>query len=508
MATASLDRRRFLWLASSVTALGAGLTAAGATPARADEAPDYTARETFDDALAAFIDSGATGQHWQDNEEGALAWGQSYVLLGIMRMYETYRDTTYLDTFVTHADAVLGNRDEERGVTDHQGRSGPVWRAGGNYVASHITLTGDDGAPLVQIRNADSRSAESTVEVLPGAQPGTFTLAMTHVTIGTTTLEDVSTDPSHPRFVETVATEEGYYLWGRWTAKVLADGVPRPGTYEAEQQYYAFAVHTGMVTYPMAIFARTVLEDPALSRSRYRGPAQRYLTAARRAVAFHDGELRSDERGTSYVWPQGAPVPFDGTEQPLNQSHGLGLTMAELYRITGDAGYRSAVEGLAETWRADLVDQGGWPAWPYWPTWGHLYQGYAVEDGVSEYTPWYNPSVAWEDVSHAAISVEFAAAAHGAGLAFDDADLEAFARSYLEGFVIDEASVRHRFLGPDPAADSTAVQTARWLALDRVDGRVGEHALGLYEAVALVPGSGSHLAGIAYLNYAAADPWS
>ena len=40
-------------------------------------------------------------------------------------MYETYRDTCYLEKFIEHADSVLKQRDSERGVTDYRGLSLP-----------------------------------------------------------------------------------------------------------------------------------------------------------------------------------------------------------------------------------------------------------------------------------------------------------------------------------------------------------------------------------------------
>jgi len=62
-----------------------------------------------------------------------LAWSQSYVLLGLVRMYETYRDMYYPDRLLDTVDQVLPGRDSDRGVTDYRGLSLPAWRADHPY---------------------------------------------------------------------------------------------------------------------------------------------------------------------------------------------------------------------------------------------------------------------------------------------------------------------------------------------------------------------------------------
>lgn len=63
-----------------------------------------------------------------DNESGYLAFREAYLLQAYLLMYETYRDTVYLDKFVQHADCVLNMRDNIRQVADYRGLSLPAWR--------------------------------------------------------------------------------------------------------------------------------------------------------------------------------------------------------------------------------------------------------------------------------------------------------------------------------------------------------------------------------------------
>jgi len=52
------------------------------------------------------------------NENGELAWGESYLLLAYMEMYRATGDRLYLRKLVEHFDRVLKNRDDVRGVAD------------------------------------------------------------------------------------------------------------------------------------------------------------------------------------------------------------------------------------------------------------------------------------------------------------------------------------------------------------------------------------------------------
>jgi hypothetical protein len=106
----------------------------------------------------------------------------------------------------------------------------------------------------------------------------------------------------------------------RVTVADVSDGTgapPAPGVTRLASQPYVFAVHTGMITYPLARFVRLVhtpalREDPLLAKR-----ADTYLRAAEDAVAVHDAEWREDAAGDgTYVVPRGAPVAFDGTELP------------------------------------------------------------------------------------------------------------------------------------------------------------------------------------------------
>ena len=164
---------------------------------------------------------------------------------------------------------------------------------------------------------------------------------------------------------------------------------PDTGESPLQQRYYAFAAHTGMITYPMALFARVVLQE---GKPRYRGSAQQYLAWTQKSVEFHDAEWQQRElpdgsTGGDYVWPKGAPVPFDGLIQPFNQTHALGQTMAELHRTGRVPDVGEKVTAMISSFRADVeVDGDAWQ-WRYWPTYSELLRGYSADEQISEIRP-------------------------------------------------------------------------------------------------------------------------
>ena len=450
------------------------------------------------------------------NEAGGLAWGMSYILLSLVRMYQATGDTRYLDRFVERADQVWAQTDVRRGVTDWAGRSGWVWRAGGNYTAAASVITDTAGTPLFEVRYASTYASESTVTVT-AASAGGADLVLENPHTGSFPVPGVSFDPSSPDFVVDRINTEIYQPGRRWTAKWL-DGdvaaVPAEGTVPAAQRYYAFAVHTGMVTYPMALFARVVLQQQLV---RYRGAARRYRLWSEKAVAFHDAEwqwrtLPDGSTGGDYVWPKGAPVPFDGLTQPFNQSHGPGLTMAELCRTLPGGGrdrygYRAKVEAMVRAFGSDMEDRGAAWQWHYWPTYSELGRGYQADEELSEYTPWYGSVTSYEDISHAAISVEFLIAAYRARVAATDEDAAHLAATYRDQVADGEDQVFTRVDGTTPATDSMAAQAGRWLTLQPWWPGMAGHVGSVYEAMELEPGFGSHLAGVGYLAWAANEGW-
>ncbi|HLT59895.1 MAG TPA: hypothetical protein VK020_01810 [Microlunatus sp.] len=487
----------------SVLLGAAGVTTALAWPAtRAVAGPGYDRPPAFAEAQRAYLDIG-----FEHNEAGGYAWGESYFLLGLLRMYQAYGENAYLDTFVDRLDHVTATTDQARGVTDYQGRSGPVWRTAGNYTAGHAVITDGTGAPAVQLRWAGTRSAESTAEI-SAVDGDTFTLTLRNPSTATVVeVAGVSLDPAAETYLVDVVNAT-YRSNLRWTAVDLRDQpgpapAPAAGTVAFDPQYYVFAVHTGMVAYPLALFARIVAEGTPGLRRRYGAAGERAGEAAAAAIAFHDEEFRIADGVGDYVWPKGAPIPFDGLIQPYNQSHGPGQALAELYRVTGDPEHRAKITAMLDGFaRGVTTDAGGAYVWNYWPVHSELYSGYAAADDLSSYTPSYGAVRTIEDISHAAITIEFLDAADRAGIRHADLDLSRIARTFTQNVIRSGSEVWFRVDGTADAAAANAVQAARWMPYARYDEEIYAQCRRVYDAVQLEPNQGSHALGIGYLNWA------
>lgn len=495
---------------------------------------DYTARTTFDQWDLQF-QAGSPGQPDQPNDNtnadgrsGMLGWSQSYVLLGLVRMYETYKDTHYLDRLIENIDQVLSVRDSERGVVDYRGLSLPAWRCDHPYTVGFTTLTDGQGRPTLEVRSSLAYADAVTVTVLAGTVPDTFTLQIVNAQYGRTeTIADLNMDPSSNDY----AVRRFYQSSIGSLALTVRDaresgstaGIPATGSFPMLSKPVIFAVHTGMITYPIASFVRIVRQSPKLlSNTRYRAKATEYLAAVRAAVAVHDWEYQENDLGEgNLIWPKGQPLAFDGCEQPINQSLALGQTLVELAITTGDPAYQHKVKAMAKMFARQLtVDAGGAYAWHYWPTGGRAYEGFtrtgSPETDVSLFTP--EPIQRYQqfdDISHGAISVEFAVRAFRAKLGFTGVDMVRFARTFTQNVAMTDAlgqpSIHTNVNGTGTGSRTTAQQAPRWMQPTPWDAGVHRHALALYNRYQMTPerdgaqaiGFGWLLANVAYLNWGA-----
>lgn len=227
------------------------------------------------------------------------------------------------------------------------------------------------------------------------------------------------------------------------------------------------------------------------------------LDAAGRAAEFHDDEWQSRAEGLGdYVFPKGAPIPWDGLMQPYNQSHAMGRLLVALYRVTRGRRYSDRIDAMLGSFKKGLVATGGTAVtWTYWPVDSEVYAGYTADQGLPTFTPEFLPAQQMEDISHAAISVEFVYAAAKAGFRQAQELLPQLAATYTDEMAIGDLTVSWRVDGTGTTTPANYVQCARWGACASVDTRVYAHALKVWQANALTLDSGSYALAVAYLNW-------
>ncbi|HMV66960.1 MAG TPA: hypothetical protein PKA64_08930, partial [Myxococcota bacterium] len=215
--------------------------------------------------------------------------------------------------------------------------------------------------------------------------------------------------------------------------------------YQPGGEPYCYAVHSGMIGLPIVEAALLIEQDGLRAEVGWDGAplgqkADAWIAAAEEIVAFHDDEY--DPAGFYEVRPSAAFISYAGQALPLNQSNAMGRMLLALWEATGEPAYLAKAEALGLRFRGALTRaaNGAW-AWNYW---GTPYTAYG------------------EDVSHAAINVDFAWRLAQVGIVFDDADLEGFAATFLGPVYVDAATSSDAVGGGPTNNPSYRPQLGRW----------------------------------------------
>jgi len=164
---------------------------------------------------------------------------------------------------------------------------------------------------------------------------------------------------------------------------------------------YAWIVHAGMITYPIARCAYLIRRDPKLKR-RYGTRADRYVKAVEETVHAFDKAWR-ENKSKKEGWYHG---DYLKKGLPLNMQNAMGRTLVALWLATGKDEYRAKAKKLARFFRNRLKHKGKGYVWSYWPN------GRGAED-----------------ISHAAINVDFAFTCYRANIVFTKDDMMKFAQT-------------------------------------------------------------------------------
>lgn len=299
----------------------------------------------------------------------------------------------------------------------------------------------------------------------------------------------------HPMYADRMTRHLDALLAQRDDARGVADyrGISgacwRNTSYQAGGEPYCYAVHSGMLAYPMASFAAWVgqwrhRDALAYDGQSFAAKALVYEAAAVATAAYHDDEWND---AGYYVFRGDATfLEFAGVDQPLNQSNAMGLALLALHDLTGEPVYLERATALAARMRA-MMSPGpaGGLVWNYW--------------GGAFKAP-------GEDISHAALNVEFAVQAAARGVVFTAEDLDAIATTFVASVYVDDGTFTN-FVGGGAVNDpGYRPQIGRWLALTPHRGAIytAVHDAFQRDYPAADVGSGSVLLG--WANLAAYAP--
>lgn len=276
----------------------------------------------------------------------------------------------------------------------------------------------------------------------------------------------------HPMYLERLAAHVDAVLQQRDDALGVTDyrGVSgacwRNTSYQAGGEPYCYAVHTGMLVYPMLEFVAALRDAPrfesrvAADGETLGAKAARYLAAAQESVEFHAFEW--DDAGYYVFAPDATFLAYAGQDQPLNQSNAMGRVHVMLAELAPGGDDEAKAIALASRMQS-MISVGGDGAY-LWNYWGGAFAGNG------------------EDVSHAAINVDFAALCAAHGLVFDEADVAGFATTFMERVYVDDGTFSDAVGGGSTNDPSYRPQIGRWLALSRARTGVYTAVRDVYDA--------------------------
>ncbi|MTI85412.1 MAG: hypothetical protein FH756_16345 [Firmicutes bacterium] len=213
--------------------------------------------------------------------------------------------------------------------------------------------------------------------------------------------------------------------------------------YTTDGSYYNFAVHTGMLSYPLADFADVVYSN---NLTQYMDKAAEYLKAAKDAVAIHADHWRESGNEGWYINPKGAPYEADGMGIPFNQYLAMARAELAIYRASGEQVYLDHATKMARHFKNRLMVTSD-NAYYWYYTWGPFLNGWTAADGLSANTPSYSGYKAFEDLGHGTIDVSFAYLAFENGIVFNEQDMQRFGNTIEQNLIRPDGQVNKRVNG-------------------------------------------------------------
>ena len=287
-------------------------------------------REALIEEFVAFDDSRNEGRAYSDQKtSSALAWGESYYLNAYIKMYRVTGDARWLDKVVDHFDRMAAN------MGDHDGDGIAGWQAD-RYSVSRM--------------RAGELHNRGTARILPGEARVT-NIQQAHEAVDAEYIVERTGDDRFtvrqrsggaPEVVHDGPHVVGEPIPGIAGFEVKLEGVPEVGARFRVETWgpapLEYAVHEGMILYPVAQFIELALKDPRLQgplrgegrvlppTDRGAGPAEAGAPLGGRGPR-HGGLPVHRVPGRALSQPRHAPQPVPrpgaglaGAQGPLGES--------------------------------------------------------------------------------------------------------------------------------------------------------------------------------------------
>lgn len=347
------------------------------------------------------------GKGYSESASSAtLAWGESYLLNAYVKMYRVTRNTRWLDKVVDHFDRMVAN------MSDHDGDGIPGWHTD-RYSVSRM--------------RAESLHNRATASITP-LEATVRNIQQAHEAIDAEFIVErvasnryVVRDVTRGRVVYDGPYSLGQNIPGIPGFEIRLDRIPEIGDRFRVETWAVrpleYAVHEGMILYPIAQFIELALSDDRLE-ARYGEKAREYL------VLIEERVSRKQERHWvqmapgmgAYRFTESSAERFPNRILPHNQYLALGRVFLVLKDVSDEPLFEERAAQMAAFFRNSLKETGDAYTWAYWD-W--------VEAGRPDRSR-------TEDTSHGHIDVEFAVEAYRRGVVFTRADMLRFARTLTD----------------------------------------------------------------------------
>ena len=384
----------------------------------------------------------------------SLAWGESYYLNAYVMMYHATGDTKWLDKIVDHVDRMIAN------MSDHNGDGVAAWHTD-RYSVSRMRASALHNRGTARI--APAEATETNIDRAHEAQDAVYMVER----VGTDRF--VVRDVSRWETVYDGPYNPGGAIPGIAGFELRVEGWPEVGDkFRVETwgvQPLDYAVHDGMIAYPIARFIELGLRGAGL-KDRYAARADAYLRTIETRI------LEKQERYWLEVTPgmgayrstEGACERSPNRVLPHNQYLALGRAYLVLKDVSDNPLFLERATQMAAHFKRYLQETGDAYTWAYWD-WTEA--GQAGQSSA-------------EDTSHGHIDIEFVVEAYRRGVVFTEADLQRFARTLTEQMW--NGSVENPIIGSRvDRVDGDAATIRGWIELCRWDARIWDLYWALFQ---------------------------
>lgn len=397
------------------------------------------------------------GKGYSESASSAtLAWGESYLLNAYVKMYRVTRYTRWLDKVVEHFDRMVAN------MSDHDGDGIPGWHTD-RYSVSRMRAE--------SLHNRGTASITPPEATVTNIQQAHEAIDAEFIVERVASIRYVVRDLTRGKVVYDGPYSLGRDIPGIPGFALRLDRIPEIGDKFRVETWAVrpleYAVHEGMILYPIAQFIELALSDESL-KARYGEKARDYLGLIAERV------LRKQERHWvemapgmgAYRFTESSAERFPNRILPHNQYLALGRVYLVLKDVSEEPLFTERAAQMAAFFKSSLKETGDAYTWAYW-------------DWVEANRP---DQSGTEDTSHGHIDVEFAVEAYRRGVVFTRADVLRLART-LTDQMWNGSLVNPKIGARVDRQDGDATIIRGWIELCRWDPRIWDIYWALFNRI-------------------------